>query len=55
MLDLPLRIFGLPDDGTLEAVDLLTGSRQTWHGRHQHLRLDPFNNPYAIWRVRQGE
>jgi starch synthase (maltosyl-transferring) len=55
-IELPFRELGLSDGGTLDAVDLLTGARIAWHGRFQQLRLDPFVNPYAIWRVRhQGE
>jgi len=52
-LEVPLWDFGLPDDGALELDDLVNHSHSTWHGKHQHLRLDPFVCPYAIWRVRQ--
>lgn len=52
MLELPLWELGLPDDGTLEADDLVNGGRRVWHGKLQHVRLDPFVNPYAIWRLR---
>ncbi|HEY0846339.1 MAG TPA: alpha-amylase family glycosyl hydrolase, partial [Noviherbaspirillum sp.] len=52
VLELPLWEFGLPDDGTLEVDDLVNGAHLTWHGKRQHLRLDPFVQPYAIWRVR---
>ena len=38
--------------GTLEADDLINGGRRVWHGKLQHVRLDPFVNPYAIWRLR---
>lgn len=51
-LELPLWEFGIADDGTLEADDLVTGARIAWHGKFQQLRLDPFVCPYAIWRVR---
>ncbi|TFW10082.1 alpha-1,4-glucan--maltose-1-phosphate maltosyltransferase, partial [Oxalobacteraceae bacterium OM1] len=54
-LELPLWEFGLPDDGNLELDDLLQHRHLTWHGKHQHLRLDPFVSPYAIWRVRRKE
>ncbi|MGZ3159135.1 MAG: maltotransferase domain-containing protein [Burkholderiaceae bacterium] len=49
----PLSEFGLPDDGALDVEDLLFGTHMTWHGRQQHIRLDPSVCPYAIWRVRQ--
>ncbi|HEV2609851.1 MAG TPA: alpha-1,4-glucan--maltose-1-phosphate maltosyltransferase [Noviherbaspirillum sp.] len=51
-LELPLWEFGQPDDGGLEVDDLVNGGRLAWHGKFQRLRLDPFVNPYAIWRVR---
>ncbi|RZI42443.1 alpha-1,4-glucan--maltose-1-phosphate maltosyltransferase [Herbaspirillum sp. HC18] len=51
-LELPLWEFGLPDDGVLEVVDLVNGAHLAWRGRTQHLRLDPFVFPYAVWRVR---
>jgi starch synthase (maltosyl-transferring) len=51
-LEVPLWEFGLPDDGTLDVTDLLNGAPLSWHGKHQHVRLDPFVCPYAIWRVR---
>lgn len=53
--EVPLWEFGLPDDAVLEVDDLVQGRHQTWFGKYQHIRLDPFNNPYAIWRVRQRE
>jgi len=49
--ELPLWQFGQPDDGALEAVDLMRGHRFTWQGKHQHLRLDPADLPFAIWQV----
>ncbi|HZW13442.1 MAG TPA: maltotransferase domain-containing protein [Noviherbaspirillum sp.] len=52
MLDVPFWEFGLPDDGALEVDDLVNGAHLTWHGKRQHLRLDPFVQPYAIWRAR---
>ncbi|GAA4334960.1 alpha-1,4-glucan--maltose-1-phosphate maltosyltransferase [Pigmentiphaga soli] len=48
--ELPLWEFGLPDDGTLQAQDLLEGHRFAWHGKFQYLRLEP-GRPYAIWRI----
>jgi starch synthase (maltosyl-transferring) len=52
-IELPLHEFGLPDNAALDALDLLGGAHFTWHGKIQQLRLDPFERPYAIWRVRQ--
>jgi len=49
--ELPLWEFAQPDDGALDAVDLMRGYRFTWHGKRQHLRLDPADLPFAIWQV----
>jgi starch synthase (maltosyl-transferring) len=48
--EIPLWDWGLPDDGSLHATDLLSGEEFTWQGKYQHLRLTP-EHPYAIWRV----
>jgi len=49
-VEMPLWDFGLPDDGTLYAEDLMDGSRYTWHGRQQNFHLHP-GQPFRIWRV----
>ena len=49
--ELPLWEWGLPDHGALQVEDLWHGTRTTWHGKMQHLRLDPGELPFAIWRV----
>ena len=49
-IEIPLWEWELPDDASLEASDLLTATRFTWHGKSQHLRLTP-DQPYAIWRI----
>ncbi|HZF99275.1 MAG TPA: DUF3416 domain-containing protein, partial [Pseudoxanthomonas sp.] len=49
--ELPLWEWGLPDHGSLRVEDLWRGTRTTWHGKMQHLRLDPAELPFAIWRV----
>ena len=48
--DLPLWHWGLPDEASLSARDLLAGDQFSWRGKTQHLRLTP-ERPYAIWRV----
>jgi starch synthase (maltosyl-transferring) len=51
--DVPLWRFGLPDHAALEVEDLMSESRFAWHGRQQHVHLDPQQQlPFAIWRVR---
>ncbi|GLQ55561.1 alpha-1,4-glucan--maltose-1-phosphate maltosyltransferase [Devosia nitrariae] len=49
--ELPLWEFGLADDASIEVEDLVAGHRFTWHGKYQHIRLDPYYKPYAIWRL----
>jgi len=49
--ELPLWRWSLPDAASLEADDLVSGERFTWHGKYQHMRLTQ-ERPYAIWRVR---
>ncbi|WP_019143003.1 maltotransferase domain-containing protein [Noviherbaspirillum massiliense] len=51
-IELPMWEFGLADDGMLEADDLVNGGKVSWHGKTQQLRLDPYDCPYAIWRIR---
>ena len=49
--ELPLWEWSLPDDATVGVTDLLDERRTQWSGKIQRVRLDPFVNPYAIWRV----
>ena len=49
--EVPLWEFGLPDDASVEVEDLLSGKHFTWHGKVQHVWLDPQVEPCAIWRI----
>jgi len=49
--EVPLWKFGLPDDAAIGVEDLVDGARFVWHGKIQHLWLDPQVRPYAIWRL----
>jgi len=49
--ELPLHLFGLPDEASVEVEDAIHGNRFTWHGRHHRLWLDPHERPYAIWKL----
>jgi starch synthase (maltosyl-transferring) len=49
--EIPLWEFGLPDEASIEVQDLVHGNRFTWHGKTHTLRLDPQEQPYAIWRL----
>ena len=50
-IEVPLWEFGLPDDGAIAATDLVRGNRFVWHGKHQRIRLDPADLPFAIWQI----
>ncbi len=50
--EVPLWEFGLPDDATIEADDLVTGQPFTWTGKIQHMYLDPHQRPYMAWRLK---
>jgi starch synthase (maltosyl-transferring) len=49
--EVPLWEWNLPDDGAVEVEDLMRGRRFSWQGKIQHLRLDPADLPFAIWRI----
>lgn len=51
--EVPLWEFGLPDDGSIAVEDLAGGHRFRWHGKIQHIRLEPAE-PYRIWRIGGG-
>jgi starch synthase (maltosyl-transferring) len=50
----PLWEWGLPDSAALFVEDLLTERHSVWHGKIQHLRMEP-DAPYRIWRVCPAE
>ncbi|WP_173932377.1 alpha-1,4-glucan--maltose-1-phosphate maltosyltransferase [Chelativorans sp. Marseille-P2723] len=49
--EVPLWEFGLPDDATIEAFDLVTEQPFAWTGKIQHMHLDPRQRPYMAWRL----
>jgi len=49
--EVPLWEFGLPDHAAIGIEELLTDSSFQWHGKIQHVQLDPRVNPCAIWRM----
>lgn len=49
-IELPMWLAGQPDDGVMQAHDLLHDHRQAWHGKHQYLDL-PAERPYRLWRI----
>ena len=50
-IELPLWEMDQPENGALDATDLMRGHRFTWYGKRQHIRLDPADLPFAIWQV----
>ena len=49
--EVPLWEFGLDDSASIDVEDVMTGHRFTWTGKVQHVRLDPDENPYMVWRL----
>ncbi len=52
--EIPLWEWGMPDTGALLAHDLLRGGSFVWHGKMQHMWLNP-GAPFSVWRVRPAE
>ena len=50
--EIPLWEFGLPDQASVEARDLLLGIDFPLHGKTHFLRLDPSDRPVVIWSLR---
>jgi starch synthase (maltosyl-transferring) len=53
-IEAPLWTFGLSDEGSLQVEDLMRGAKFVWKGKRQHVRLDPGELPFSIWRLSQG-
>ena len=51
MLELPLEKFGIGDGEAYEMADLLGGSRYTWRGRRNYVKLDPVERVAHVFRV----
>ncbi|GJG95164.1 alpha-1,4-glucan--maltose-1-phosphate maltosyltransferase [Cupriavidus pauculus] len=51
-IELPLWEWGLPDHAALDAEDQMFGTRFTWHGKRQRIRLNPTELPFSLWHVR---
>ncbi|WP_216856215.1 maltotransferase domain-containing protein [Acidisphaera sp. S103] len=50
-IEIPLWEFGLADHATISVTDLMMGENFMWHGKNQHIRLDPAESPFRIWRL----
>lgn len=51
-IELPLWEWGLPDHAALDVEDQMFGTRFTWHGKRQRIRLNPHELPFSLWHVR---
>ena len=51
MIEIPLWEWGLSDQGSLAVEDLIRNHRFVWSGKLQHLRLNPSELPFIIWRI----
>jgi starch synthase (maltosyl-transferring) len=52
--ELPLWEMGLPDDAVTQGEDLMNGHRWTWYGKNQWMRIEPWHQPFGIWRITAG-
>ncbi len=50
-IEIPLWEWDLPDHAGVAAQDLMHEHRFALHGKHQHIRLDPAQLPFALWHV----
>jgi starch synthase (maltosyl-transferring) len=50
-IEIPLWEWGLPDHEALAATDLIRGHHFAWTGKHQHIRFDPVDLPFAILQI----
>jgi len=52
--ELPLWELGLDDDADTVGEDLMNGHRWTWHGKTQWMRIEPWHQPFGIWRIEKA-
>ena len=50
-IEIPLWEWSLPDHASIDVEDLIGGSKFQWHGKSGTIRLDPYELPYAVWRI----
>lgn len=50
-ISIPLREIGIAEDDAYEVEELFSGTKHYWRGATQQIRLDPEQNPAAIFRV----
>ncbi|MGE8304190.1 MAG: alpha-1,4-glucan--maltose-1-phosphate maltosyltransferase [Pseudomonas kermanshahensis] len=52
--ELPLWELGLDDNADTVGEDLMNGHRWTWHGKTQWMRIEPWHQPFGIWRIEKA-
>ena len=35
----------------MQGEDLMNGHRWTWYGKNQWMRIEPWHQPFGIWRI----
>jgi starch synthase (maltosyl-transferring) len=50
-IEIPTWKWSMPENGMIRASDLMRGHRFNWFGKMQHIRLDPAELPFSIWRI----
>jgi starch synthase (maltosyl-transferring) len=50
-IEIPLWQWGLADHDPIAVEDLIGGHNWVWHGKSQHIRLDPAFLPFLIYRL----
>jgi starch synthase (maltosyl-transferring) len=51
MVDVPIGAMGIDVNEAYEVTDLLTGSRYTWRGSRNYVRLDPNERVAHLFRI----
>ncbi|MDF2488620.1 MAG: glgE [Pseudomonas sp.] len=53
--ELPLWELGLDDNADTQGEDLMNGHRWIWHGKTQWMRIEPWHQPFGIWRIEKAQ
>jgi starch synthase (maltosyl-transferring) len=51
VLDFPLHDMGVSPNDEFRLDEVFTGAATRWRGAHHRMRLDPHENPAAVWRL----
>ncbi|MDH1548944.1 MULTISPECIES: alpha-1,4-glucan--maltose-1-phosphate maltosyltransferase [Pseudomonas] len=52
--ELPLWELGLDDNAQTQGEDLMNGHRWSWYGKTQFMRIEPWHQPFGIWRIEKA-